>query len=103
MSVKRFNQRIGVSGMAPAFRIISRFRLNRIWLEKLNQLCPGITEMTLEGSLGSTGQSVAGFHLQLQWCRETLGALLFLFNIFNKKQKSSIFRLLRVCFGLLSQ
>lgn len=45
---KSVNQRIGVSGIATAFRIISRFCLNRIWLEKLNQLCPRITGMTLE-------------------------------------------------------
>ncbi|MED6236144.1 hypothetical protein ATANTOWER_005014 [Ataeniobius toweri] len=79
--VERFNQRIGVSGMATAFRIISRFCLNRIWLEELNQLCPRITEMTLEGSLESTGQSIDGFLLRLQWCRETLvvSSLLFFY------------------------
>lgn len=49
-------QRIGVSGIATAFRIISRFCLNRICLEELNQLCPGITGMTLEESLDSRGQ-----------------------------------------------
>lgn len=36
---------------ATAFRIISRFCLNRIWLEALNQRCPGITAMTLGESL----------------------------------------------------
>lgn len=54
-------QRIGVSGIATAFRIISRFCLNRIWLEELNQLCPRITGMTLEENLESRGQSVDGF------------------------------------------
>lgn len=54
-------QRIGVSGIAAAFRIISRFCLNRIWLEELNQLCPRITGMTLEENLESRGQSVDGF------------------------------------------
>lgn len=49
IGVKSVNQRIGVSGIATAFRIISRFCLNRIWLEELNQLCPRITGMTLEG------------------------------------------------------
>lgn len=44
-------QRIGVSRIATAFWIISRFCLNRIWLEELNQLCPRITGMTLEESL----------------------------------------------------
>lgn len=56
------NQRIGVSGIATAFRIISRFCLNRIWLEELNQLCPRITGMTLEESLESRGQK--HWHLQ---------------------------------------
>lgn len=55
--VKNVNQRIGVSDIATAFRIISRFCLNRIWLEELNQLCPRITGMTLEESLQSRGQS----------------------------------------------
>lgn len=55
------NQRIGVSGIATAFRIISRFCLNRIWLEELNQLCPWITGMTLEESLESRGQSIDSF------------------------------------------
>lgn len=44
------NRRIGVSRIVTAFRIISRFCLNRIWLEELNQLCPRITGMTLEDS-----------------------------------------------------
>lgn len=55
VSAKSVNQRIGVSGIATAFRIISRFCLNRIWLEELNQLCPRITGMTLEESLESRG------------------------------------------------
>lgn len=54
-------QRIGVSGIATAFRIISRFCLNRIWLEELNQLCPRITGMTLDENLECRGQSVDGF------------------------------------------
>lgn len=58
---KSVNQRIGVSGIATAFRIISRFCLNRIWLEELNQLCPRITGMTLEESLESRGQSIDSF------------------------------------------
>lgn len=57
---KSVNQRIGVNGIATAFRIISRFCLNRIWLEELNQLCPRITGMTLEESLESRGQSIDG-------------------------------------------
>lgn len=61
VSAKSVNQRIGVSGMATAFRIISRFCLNRIWLEELNQLCPRITGMTLEESLESRGQSIDSF------------------------------------------
>ena len=58
---KGVNQRIGVSGIATAFRIISRFCLNRILLEELNQLCPRITGMTLEESLESRGQSIDSF------------------------------------------
>lgn len=58
---KSVDQRIGVSGIATAFRIISRFCLNRIWLEELNQLCPRITGMTLEESLESRGQSNDSF------------------------------------------
>ena len=54
--VKPADQRIGVSGIATAFRIISRFCLNRIWLEELNQLCPRITRMTLEGGLEPSDQ-----------------------------------------------
>ena len=61
VSAKSVNQRIGVSGIATAFRIISRFCLNRIWLEELNQLCPRITGMTLEESLESRGQSIDSF------------------------------------------
>ncbi|KAG7226922.1 hypothetical protein INR49_022217, partial [Caranx melampygus] len=70
------NQRIGVSGIATAFRIISRFCLNRIWLEELNQLCPRITGMTLEESLESRGQSTDIFgrpcpSTRLQYRNET--------------------------------
>lgn len=58
VSNKSVDQRIGVSGMATAFRIISRFCLSRIWLEELNQRCPRITGLTLvkEESLDSTVQ-----------------------------------------------
>lgn len=61
--VKPVDQRIGVSGIATAFRIISRFCLNRIWLEELNQLCPRITGMTLEGGLepSEQGQSTKSY------------------------------------------
>lgn len=59
--VNSVNLRIGVSGIATAFRIISGFCLNRIWLEELNQLCPRITGRTLEGSLESAGQSIDSF------------------------------------------
>lgn len=61
VSSKSVNQRIGVSGKATAFRIISRFCLNRIWLEKLNQLCPRITGMTLEENLESRDESIDGY------------------------------------------
>lgn len=61
VSAKSVNQRIGVSRIATAFRIISRFCLNRIFLEELNQLCPRITGMTLEESLESRGQSTDSF------------------------------------------
>ncbi|KAK1898385.1 Non-structural polyprotein pORF1 [Dissostichus eleginoides] len=61
VSAKGVDQRIGVSGIATAFRIISRFCLNRICLEELNQLCPGITGMTLEESLEPRGQSIDCF------------------------------------------
>lgn len=61
VSAKSVNQRIEVSGIATAFRIISRFCLNRIWLEELNQLCPRITGMTLKESLESRGQSIDSF------------------------------------------
>lgn len=50
IDAKSFNPRIGVSWIANDFQIISRFCLKRIWLEELNQLCPGITGMTLEES-----------------------------------------------------
>lgn len=50
VSANSVNRRIGVSGIVTSFRIISRFCLNRIWLEELNQLCPRITGMTLEES-----------------------------------------------------
>lgn len=50
VSANSVSRRIGVSGIVTSFRIISRFCLNRIWLEKLNQLCPRITGMTLEES-----------------------------------------------------
>lgn len=66
VSAKSVNQRIGVSGIATAFRIISRFCLNRIWLEKLNQLCPRITGMTLEKSpeaRASAALSIPAHHL----------------------------------------
>lgn len=49
---------LGSVGIATAFRIISRFCLNPICLEELNQLCPRITGMTLvEESLEPRGQN----------------------------------------------
>jgi len=69
------------AGIATAFRIISRFCLNRIWLEELNQLCPRITGMTLEGSLefrALTASSHLAHHrsaLGLRECTETKAGL----------------------------
>lgn len=76
---KSVNQRIGVSGIATAFRIISRFCLNRIWLEELNQLCPKDYRDDIGGEFRAQRPERCQFspnaarHLStlgFQWCEE---------------------------------